>query len=44
MKMNYINPEVMVSNIETVSVICASPVYPASGSGKLNSIETDDQW
>ena len=41
MKRNYINPEVLVSCIGTMSIICVSG---GSGSGQLNNIPTDDQW
>jgi len=44
MKKNYINPDVLVSTLETVSFLCASPAGPGSGGSKLNEIETDEQW
>jgi len=45
MKKLYNQPKIQVAHWESMTLMqVASPVGPTDGGGKLNPIETNDQW
>lgn len=40
----YYQPEIQIASIELSAVVLAGSVIDDSGAGKVNTIETNDQW
>ena len=40
----YYQPEIQIASIELGAVVLAGSVSDNSGAGKVNTIETNDQW